>query len=316
MSTATSPSSSSLCSGGICWVTMHTKGSPCCCSFDDYKLTTEWLLNQTAHRPKVAVICGSGLGLLADRATNKQTFRYQDIPNFPISTVPGHEGCLVFGLFGETPCVFMKGHFHLYEGYSLCQVTFPVRIFKLMGVESVLVINACGGLCSDFQVGDIMIIKDHINLPGFAGQHPLCGPNDERFGIRFPCMSDAYSKDLRALVGQVGQELGVRDLIREGVYCMVSGPNFETVAEARMLMVLGCDSVGMSMVPEVTVAKHCGLRVLGLSLVTNKVSLDYSREEKPNHDEVLEICEMRAEVLQKLITRLISRCQQQNINTH
>ncbi|XP_035528649.1 purine nucleoside phosphorylase-like, partial [Morone saxatilis] len=246
----------------LCSVTMHSKGNSCCCSFEDYKLTTEWLLNHTSHRPKVAVICGSGLGLLADGAANKQTFRYQDIPNFPVSTVAGHEGCLVFGTIEDTSCVFMQGHFHLYEGYSLCQVTFPVRIFKLMGVETVLVTNASGGICPDFKVGDIMLIKDHINLPGFAGQHPLCGPNDERFGIRFPCMSDAYSKDLRRLALDVGSELGCSDFIREGVYCMVSGPNFETIAEARMLLILGCDSVGMSTVPEVTVAKHCGLRVL------------------------------------------------------
>ncbi|XP_029957955.1 purine nucleoside phosphorylase 4b [Salarias fasciatus] len=294
---------------------MHTKGDSCCCSFEDYKLTTEWLMNQTSLRPKVAVICGSGLGLLADRVANKQAFRYQDIPNFPVSTVPGHEGCLVFGTIQNTPCVFMQGRFHLYEGYSLCQVTFPVRIFKLMGVESLLVTNASGGICPDFKVGDIMLIKDHINLPGFAGQHPLCGPNDERFGIRFPCMSDAYSKELRAMAMDIGSELGCGGFIREGVYCMVSGPNFETVAEARMLHILGCDSVGMSTIPEVTVAKHCGLRVLGLSLITNKVSLDYSREEKVNHEEVLEIGKMRAEVLQKLVTTLISCCQQ-SINTH
>uniref|UniRef100_A0A1A8PNQ5 purine-nucleoside phosphorylase n=1 Tax=Nothobranchius pienaari TaxID=704102 RepID=A0A1A8PNQ5_9TELE len=231
-------------------------------------------------------------------------------------SVPGHEGCLVFGTIEDTSCVFMKGHFHLCEGYSLCQVTFPVRIFKLMGVECLLVTNASGGICPDFKVGDIMIIKDHINLPGFAGQHPLCGPNDERFGIRFPCMSDAYSKDLRTLVLDVGSELNCSRFIRTGVYCMVSGPNFETIAEARMLLTLGCDSVGMSMVPEVTVAKHCGLRVLGLTLITNKVSLNYSREEKVNHDEVLEICKMRAELLQKIVTTLIGRCQQQNINTH
>ncbi|XP_075901901.1 purine nucleoside phosphorylase 4b [Nelusetta ayraudi] len=294
---------------------MHAKGN-CCCSFDDYKLTTEWLLQQTHHRPKVAVICGSGLGLLADGAANKKTFRYQDVPNFPVSTVTGHEGSLVFGTIDGTSCVFMKGHFHLYEGYSLCQVTFPVRTFKLMGVESMLVINASGGLCDDFKVGDIMIIKDHINLPGFAGQHPLFGPNDERFGIRFPCMSDAYSKVLRRLALEVGAELGCSDIMREGVYCMVSGPNFETIAEARMLQILGCDSVGMSMVPEVTVAKHCGLRVLGLSLITNKVSLEYGREEKVHHEEVLETSKMQSEVLQKLVTRLISRCQQESINTH
>lgn len=294
---------------------MHTKGN-CCCSFEDYKLTTDWLLNRINLKPKVAVICGSGLGLLADAVSNKVSFRYQDIPNFPVSTVPGHEGCLVFGTVDETPCVFMQGRVHLYEGYSLCQVTFPIRMFKLMGVESVVVTNAAGGICPDFKVGDIMVIKDHINLPGFAGEHPLCGPNDERFGIRFPCMSDAYSKQMRRLAVDVGTDLGCSNFIREGVYCMVSGPNFETIAEARMLLVLGCDAVGMSTVPEVTVAKHCGLRVLGLSLITNKVSVDYSREEKVNYEEVLQISKMRAEVLQKIVTQLISRLQQQSINTH
>jgi len=289
--------------------TRHTKGnSCCCCSFEEYKHTTDWLLNQTNHRPKIAVICGSGLGLLADLVTNKQSFRYQDIPNFPVSTVAGHEGCLVFGTMKGKSCVFMQGRFHLYEGYSLCKVTFPVRIFKLLGVETVIVTNASGGLCPDYKVGDIMVIKDHINLPGFAGQHPLCGPNDERFGIRFPCMSDAYSKELRKLAMDIMWELGYSDFVREGVYCMVSGPNFETVAEARMLQILGCDSVGMSTVPEVTVAKHCGLRVFGLSLITNKVSLDYSHEEKTNHEDIMSISKMRAEMLQKMVDTLISRC--------
>lgn len=284
---------------------MHTKENSCCCSFEDCKQTTEWLLANTHHRPKIAVVCGSGLGLLADNVYDKEIVRYEDIPNFPISTVPGHQGRLVFGNVNDKACVFMQGRVHLYEGYSLCKVTFPVRVFKLMGVETIIVTNASGGLCEDFKVGDIMIIKDHINLPGFAGQHPLCGPNDERFGIRFPCMSDAYSKDLRKLAMAVGSDLGYSNFMREGVYCMVSGPNFETIAEARMLHVLGSDSVGMSTVPEVTVAKHCGLQVLGISLITNKVSLDYSREEKVNHEEVLEIGHMRAEMLQKLLQKFI-----------
>ncbi|KAK2902788.1 hypothetical protein QQF64_010359 [Cirrhinus molitorella] len=289
---------------------MHTKENSCCCSFDDCKLTTEWLLSRTRHRPKIAIVCGSGLGLLADNVSNKQIIRYEDIPNFPVSTVPGHEGCLVFGQIKGKSCVFMQGRFHLYEGYSLCKVTFPVRIFKLMGVETIVVTNASGGLCQDFKVGDIMVIKDHINLPGFAGQHPLCGPNDERFGIRFPCMSDAYSKDLRKLVLDITSELGYSNFVHEGVYCMVSGPNFETIAEARMLHILGSDSVGMSTVPEVTVAKHCGLRVVGLSLITNKVSLDYSREEKVNHEEVLQISKMRAEMLQNVLLTFIARSHQ------
>ncbi|KAI5606577.1 purine nucleoside phosphorylase 4b [Silurus asotus] len=282
----------------------------CCCSFDECKLATEWLLSRTRHRPKIAVICGSGLSFLAESTSNKQSFRYEDIPNFPVSTVPGHEGQLVFGHIKDKSCVFMQGRFHLYEGYSMCKVTLPVRIFKLLGVEMIIVTNASGGLCQDFKVGDIMIIKDHINLPGFAGQHPLCGPNDERFGIRFPCMSDAYSKDLRKLALDISTELGFSDFVREGVYCMVSGPNFETVAEARMLHILGSDSVGMSTIPEVTVAKHCGLQVLGLSLITNKVSLDYSNEEKVNHEEVLQISKMRAEMLQNMLITFIARSHQ------
>ncbi|KAM9404076.1 LOW QUALITY PROTEIN: purine nucleoside phosphorylase 4b [Salvelinus alpinus] len=277
-----------------------------CCSFEDYNQMPEWLLSRTRHRPKIAVVCGSGLGLLADGVINKQIFPYADIPNFPVSTVPGHEGS---GILKGKSCVFMQGRFHLYEGYSLCKVTFPVRIFKLLGVETLIVTNASGRLCPDFKVGDIMLIKDHINLPGFAGQHPLCGPNDERYGIRFPCMSDAYSKDLRKLALDISHELDYTNFVREGVYCMVSVPNFETIAEARMLQVLGCDSVGMSTVPEVTVAKHCGLRVFGLSLITNKVSLDYSREEKVNH-EILEISKMKVEHLQMMLNTLIARSHQ------
>uniref|UniRef100_A0AAY4BWC3 purine-nucleoside phosphorylase n=1 Tax=Denticeps clupeoides TaxID=299321 RepID=A0AAY4BWC3_9TELE len=222
---------------------MHISDNSCCCSFDECKRTSDWLLSQTRYRPKIAVVCGSGLGLLAEYLTSKQAFRYEDIPNFPVCTVSGHEGRLVFGKLNDKSCVFMQGRFHLYEGYSLCKVTFPVRVFKLMGVETIIVTNASGGLCQDFKVGDIMIIKDHINLPGFAGQHPLCGPNDERFGVRFPTMSDAYSEDLRKLALDISSELGYSSFVHEGVYCMVCGPNFETVAEARLLHKLGSDTV-------------------------------------------------------------------------
>ncbi|XP_063054614.1 purine nucleoside phosphorylase 4b [Engraulis encrasicolus] len=294
---------------------MHTKeNNTCCCSFDFCKETTEWLMSRTWVRPKIAVVCGTGLGLLADDVADSQCFPYEDIPHFPISTVPGHVGRLVFGHVNDKACVFMQGRCHLFEGYSLCKVTFPVRVFKLMGVETIVVTNASGGLCEDFKVGDIMIIKDHINLPGFAGQHPLCGPNDERFGIRFPCMSDAYSKVLRKMAREVGHELDYSNFMREGVYCMVSGPNFETISEARMLHVLGSDSVGMSTVPEVTVAKHCGLQVLGLSLITNKVSLDYSREERVQHEENQAMAEMRAELLRKLLQNVIARYDEIDFN--
>ncbi|CDQ67500.1 unnamed protein product [Oncorhynchus mykiss] len=213
---------------------------------------TEWLLSRTRHRPKIAVVCGSGLGLLADGVTNKQIFPYADIPNFPVSSGPTVDSAWVSGILKGKSCVFMQGRFHLYEGYSLCKVS-PSR---LLGVETLIVTNASGGLCQDFKVGDIMLIKDHINVPGFAGQHFLCGPNDERFGIRFPCMSDAYSNDLRKLALDINTHVagfGVR--LCEHEY----GPR---------------GSSGLS-----------GLRVFGLSLILLLyiVSLDYSREEKVTH---------------------------------
>ncbi|XP_014878095.1 purine nucleoside phosphorylase-like [Poecilia latipinna] len=293
---------------------MLSKGSSCCYSFDDYKLTTEWLQNQTRHRPKVAVICGSGLGLLAEAAAEKQTFRYQDIPNFPVSTVPGHEGCLVFGTIEETPCVFMKGHFHLYEGYSLCQVTFPVRIFKLLGVDSllnqVLVFNTSSPLTIWTQMRET---RPHQNRHR-AGPFPLSEPP---LLLREP-EPEPTDSDLVSVESLPDRLLETfltwrrRTLQQPELLMVLTGRRVQQLLlSAQRLLV--CP--GMSMVPEVTVAKHCGLRVLGLTLVTNKVSLDYSREEKVNHDEVLEICKMRAELLQKLVSTLIGRCQQ-NINTH
>ncbi|KAA0703516.1 Purine nucleoside phosphorylase [Triplophysa tibetana] len=227
---------------------MHTKENSCCCSFEDCKLTTEWLLSRTRHRPKIAIVCGSGLGLLAENASNKQDVRYEDIPNFPF--------------------LVMRGVLYLVTSKAN-----PVSSCK-EGFTSTRVIQCA------------------------------------RFGIRFPCMSDAYSKALRKLALDITAELGYSNFVREGVYCMVSGPNFETIAEARMLHILGSDSVGMSTVPEVTVAKHCGLSVLGLSLITNKVSLDYSREEKVNHEEVLQISKMRAEMLQNVLMTFIARSHQ------
>eukprot|EP00069_Balaena_mysticetus_P021991 bmy_14072T0 len=166
-------------------------------TYEDYQNTAKWLLSHTKHRPQVAVICGSGLGGLSDKLTQAQIFAYSEIPNFPKSTVPGHAGRLVFGILNDRGCVMMQGRFHMYEGYPLWKVTFPVRVFQLLGVDTLVVTNAAGGLNPKFEVGDIMLIRDHINLPGFCGENPLRGPNDERFGVRFPAMSDAYDRDMR-----------------------------------------------------------------------------------------------------------------------
>ncbi|XP_003474583.1 purine nucleoside phosphorylase [Cavia porcellus] len=274
--------------------------------YEDYENTAQWLLSHTKHRPEVAVICGSGLGGLADQLTQAQAFDYSDIPKFPRSTVPGHAGRLVFGFLNGKACVMMQGRFHMYEGYSLWQVTFPVRVFRLLGVNTLVVTNAAGGLNPKFEVGDIMLIRDHINLPGFSGQNPLKGPNDERFGDRFPAMSDAYDRNMRQKAFSVWKEMGEKRELQEGTYVMLAGPNFETVAECRLLQKLGADAVGMSTVPEVLVARHCGLRVFGFSLITNKVITDYESLEKANHQEVLEAGKQAAKKLEHFVCLLMA----------
>ncbi|XP_048352379.1 purine nucleoside phosphorylase-like [Sphaerodactylus townsendi] len=224
-----------------------------------------------------------------------------------LSSVPGHEGCLTFGELQGQPCVCMKGRFHLYEGYPLWKVTFPVRVFKLLGIQILLVTNAAGALGESYRIGDLMIIRDHINLLGLAGQNPLLGPNEERFGPRFPALSDAYDRKLRALAAEVAGHLGYASFVKEGVYCMVGGPNFESVAEARLLHSLGADAVGMSTAAEVVVARHCGLRVFGLSLITNKVAKEYEAQEHVDHLRVLEVSQRRVSTLQRLLAELVGR---------
>ncbi|XP_077444963.1 purine nucleoside phosphorylase 5a [Stigmatopora argus] len=285
-------------------------------TYEDCKATADWLLARTAVRPSVGIVCGSGLGGLAAVLKDQVAFDYKDVPNFPQSTVHGHAGRLVFGTLKGRSCVCMQGRFHLYEGYPVQKVAMPMRIFKLLGVDTVILTNAAGGLNQDFKVGDIMIVKDHINLPGFAGTHPLVGLNDERFGVRFPCMSDAYDRELQQLAVDVGQELGFGDLLKEGVYSVLGGPSFETVAECRMLRKLGADAVGMSTVHEVIVARHCGLRVFALSLITNQAVMDYDSQEKANHEEVLATAKQRAEQLERLIYTMVARMEHHNNNNN
>uniref|UniRef100_A0A3Q0S468 Purine nucleoside phosphorylase n=1 Tax=Amphilophus citrinellus TaxID=61819 RepID=A0A3Q0S468_AMPCI len=276
--------------------------------YEECKTTADWLLSNTQVRPTVGIVCGSGLGGLAEMIKDPQIFKYSDIPNFPRSTVHGHAGRLVFGTLKGKPCVCMQGRFHLYEGYPIQKITLPMRVFKLMGVETMIMTNAAGGLNQDYKVGDIMIIKDHINMPGFSGVNPLSGPNDDRFGLRFPCMSDAYDRKLRKLAHDVAAELGYSDFLREGVYCVLGGPSFETIAECRMLHRIGADAVGMSTVHEVIVARHAGMRCFALSLISNRAVMDYDSEEKANHEEVLETGKLRAEQMEKLVSTIVAQC--------
>ena len=272
--------------------------------YEDIENTADWLRMRTKHQPTIAVICGTGLGGLADLLTDTDVFHYRDIPNFPISTVPGHAGRLIFGMLNGKCCVCMQGRFHSYEGYPMWKLTFPVRVFSRLGVEVMYVTNACGAVNPGYKEGDLMIIKDHINLPGLCGFSPLVGVNDERFGARFVAMSSAYDRKLRQLCWKVSKDLGF-DFMREGVYLVQTGPTFETVAECRMVRVMGADVVGMSTVPEVTVARQCGMKCFGLSLVTNCCIMDEDTEEKANHEEVLEMGRLRGKDTQKLIYTMI-----------
>lgn len=215
-------------------------------------------------QPDAAIILGTGLGDLASKIDVAAEIEYGDIPGFPLSTVQSHKGRLICGTLGGKTVVAMQGRFHRYEGYSLQQVTFPVRVLRALGVETLIVSNASGGLNPLWSTGDIMVIADHINL---LGDSPLIGPNDDRLGVRFPDMSAPYDARLRTVVGQVAVEQHVR--LREGVYVAVAGPSLETAAESRYLRAIGADVVGMSTVPEVLVAVHAGMRVLGLSIITN-----------------------------------------------
>ena len=217
------------------------------------------------RKPDAAIILGTGLGALADRMDVEATIDYGDIPGFPLSTVESHAGRLLCGRLGNRTVIAMQGRFHRYEGYSLRQVTFPVRVLRALGADVLIVSNACGGMHPLWGPGDLMLISDHLNL---LGDSPLIGPNDDRLGPRFPDMSEPYDAGLRELARAVAVEQGI--VLREGVYVAVAGPNLETRAEYRFLRGLGADVVGMSTVPETTVAVHGGMRVLGISIITDQ----------------------------------------------
>lgn len=227
------------------------------------KETAEWLRAHTELRPHIAIILGTGLGHLASEIDIVDAFPYADVPHFPVSTVEGHQGRLLFGRLGGQPVMALDGRFHYYEGYAMTEVTFPVRVMHELGVDTLFVSNAAGGMNPDFEIGDLMLITDHINhMP----EHPLRGKNLPT-GPRFPDMSEAYDRQLLAMARDIAAEKGIR--VREGVYLGTSGPTFETPAEYRMFRILGADAVGMSTVPEVIVARHSGIRVFGVSVITD-----------------------------------------------
>jgi purine-nucleoside phosphorylase len=241
----------------------------------------EFILSRTTLRPRIALVLGSGLGGFADELENSVRIPYTEIPSFPQSTAIGHAGSLVIGTVAGLTVAAMQGRAHLYEGYSAQQVAFPMRVFACMGIKAVVFTNAAGGINPSFGRGALVVIRDHINL---QGQNPLVGPNEERFGPRFPDMTDAYNAEFRAFA--LGEAENVGDDIHEGVYAAMLGPSYETPAEIRFLLTIGADLVGMSTVPEVTAARHMSLEVLAISCVTNMAA--GLSGEKINHEEVLE----------------------------
>lgn len=251
----------------------------------DYQAAADAIRERTAHSPKVGLILGSGLNALADEVTDADRISYADIPHFPRPSVEGHAGRLVIGQLAGQDVIIMQGRVHAYEGHSLQLVTFPVRVLAELGVETLLVTNAAGGLNPSFHAGDLMLITDQIGLMAMTGGNPLWGPNDASLGPRFPAMNKAYDPALRRLALKVAADLGTE--LRQGIYVGLGGPTFETPAEVRFLRMIGGDATGMSTVPEVIVARHMGLRVLGVSGISNVAIADPDSEEEANHEEVL-----------------------------
>ena len=250
----------------------------------EIEAAAQFVRAHTRHQPEFGLVLGSGLSALADAVEEPDIIPFQDIPNFPVSSVAGHSGRLIIGKLEGRLVLAMQGRVHFYEGYSMSQVTLPIRMMKVLGIHTVILTNAAGGINQSFKAGDVMLITDHVNLIGMAGQNPLRGPNDESFGPRFPDMSQPYDRGLRELALKVAADS--QFALRQGVYMCLAGPSFESPADVRFLRMIGADAVGMSTVPETVVARHAGMRVLGLSGISNTLS---GEEDGPQttHEEVL-----------------------------
>jgi purine-nucleoside phosphorylase len=266
----------------------------------EIKETVDSIRARYRQQPVLGIILGSGLGAYADSFREKITVPYSSLPHFPSSTVIGHSGNLIIGSAEGVPAIAFQGRVHLYEGYSAKQVAFPTRILGALGIRHLIVTNAAGGINKDFSPGDLMVLTDHINM---TGTNPLIGPNIEELGPRFPDMSEAYDVSMRKIALDVARQKGI--LLREGVYVGLQGPSYETPAEVRMCRALGADAVGMSTIPEVIIAKHMGMRVLGISCITNMAA--GILPQKLTHKEVMDTTERVRETVQSLLQGIIPR---------
>lgn len=267
---------------------------------DKINTTAAFLRSKVADMPEIAIILGTGLGPLADMIDNRIVIPYSQIPNFPVSTVEGHSGNFIFGDLAGRRVMAMQGRFHYYEGYDMKTVTFPVRVMRALGVKTLIVSNAAGGMNKEFQVGDVMVITDHINL---FPENPLRGKNYKELGERFPPMTEAYSHRLVDLADSIGREKGIR--LMHGVYVGTTGPTFETPAEYEYFRVIGGDAVGMSTVPEVIVARHGGMEVFGLSVITDLGGKDIT--DVPSHEEVQQAAIKAEPITKELVKTLVER---------
>jgi purine-nucleoside phosphorylase len=275
---------------------------------EQYEAAADSIRRQTRHRPRVGVILGSGLNPLADAVEAADLIPYEGIPHFPKPSVEGHVGRLVLGRLADTTVMIMQGRVHFYEGYPIQQIVFPVRVMQVMGITTLIVTNAAGGLDPTFHPGDLMLITDHINLMGMTGANPLFGPNDPTLGPRFPDMSQAYDPGLRRIAQEVARE---RDIpLKEGIYVALSGPSFETPADIRFLRLIGADAVGMSTAPEVTVARHGGMSVLGVSGISNVALAEPTPGKEASHEEVLAAGEQIVPRLTALLLGVLARLEE------
>ncbi|CAG0882213.1 unnamed protein product [Darwinula stevensoni] len=277
-------------------------------TINEVKKIADFIKNKVPCNPKIGIVCGSGLGVIGDRIRNGVYIKYEDIPGFLVSTVVGHRGALLIGDLNGVEVVCMLGRFHFYEGYPTWKCALPIRVMRFLGVETVIVTNAAGSVNPTYRVGDVMLLKDHLFLPSICGGlNPLIGPNDDKLGVRFPSLTTAYDKKLREIALETAEALGLRESFHEGVYVMNSGPAFETIAELNFLRSAGADAVGMSTLPEVVTARHCGLRVLAFSLITNECIMEYDSDKPhPTQEEVIETAEAKQEQISDFVFHLVS----------
>jgi len=277
-------------------------------------MTTHFTLNQidevvkrlrerTAYQPQAAIILGSGLNEFAESVESPDIISFGELPHFPVSTVLGHAGRIVIGTLENQTVFVMQGRIHFYEGYSMAEVTLPIRVMQRLGIGTLIVTNAAGGVNPEFLPGDVMLITDHLNFLGMMGQNPLMGPNYDELGPRFPDMSQAYDRELCNLARNAAKQKNIN--LREGIYAGLSGPSFESPADLRFLRLAGADSVGMSTVHEVIVARHGGMRVLGFSGISNKANLDGSTV--TTHEEVIEAGKVITPKIDKLVRSILQK---------